>query len=31
MTILLNRDPLVWHGFNVKNADAAVRSGFSGT
>ncbi len=31
MTINLNGHPLVWHGFNVKNADAAVRSGFSGT
>ncbi|MBO0861914.1 MAG: hypothetical protein J2P21_26175 [Chloracidobacterium sp.] len=31
MTVSLNGSPLVWHGFNVKNADAAVRSGFSGT
>ena len=31
MTVSLNGNPLVWHGFNVKNADAAVRSGFSGT
>jgi hypothetical protein len=30
MTISLNGHPLVWHGFNLKNADAAVRSGFSG-
>ncbi len=31
MTVSLNGHPLVWHGFNVKNADAGVRSGFSGT
>ena len=31
MTISLNGHPLVWHGFNVKNADAGVRSGLSGT
>ena len=31
MTVSLNGHPLVWHGFNVKNSDAAVRSGFSGT
>ncbi len=31
VTVSLNGHPLVWHGFNVKNADAAVRSGFSGT
>jgi len=31
MTVSLNGNPLVWHGFNVKNADAGVRSGFSGT
>lgn len=30
-TISLNGSPLVWHGFNLKNADAGVRSGFSGT
>ena len=30
-TLSLNGYPLVWHGFNLKNADAAVRSGFSGT
>jgi hypothetical protein len=27
----LNGHPLVWRSFNVKNADAGVRSGFSGT
>jgi len=31
LTVSLNGHPLVWHSFNVKNADAAVRSGFSGT
>jgi hypothetical protein len=31
MTVSLNGNPLVWHGFNLKNSDAAVRSGFSGT
>ena len=30
-TVSLNGSPLVWHGFNLKNADAGVRSGFSGT
>ncbi len=30
-TISLNGHPLVFHGFNLKNADAGVRSGFSGT
>src|SRR5262249_34796025 len=31
VTVSLNGHPLVWHGFNLKNADAAVRSGLSGT
>jgi rhamnogalacturonan endolyase len=31
LTVSLNGAPLVWHGYNLKNADAAVRSGFSGT
>ncbi|MGD0667236.1 MAG: polysaccharide lyase family protein [Bryobacteraceae bacterium] len=31
MTVSLNGSPLVWHGYNLKNADAGVRSGFSGT
>lgn len=31
LTVTLNGQPLVWPGFNHKNADAAVRSGFSGT
>jgi hypothetical protein len=31
LTVTLNGSPLVWHSFNVKNADAGVRSGFSGT
>lgn len=31
LTVSLNGHPLVWHGFRVKNADAGVRSGFSGT
>ena len=31
MTVSLNGNPLVWPGFNHKNADAGVRSGFSGT
>lgn len=31
MTVSLNGHPVVWHGFNVKNSDAAVRSGLSGT
>jgi hypothetical protein len=31
MTVSLNGNPLVWHGFNLKNSDAGVRSGFSGT
>jgi hypothetical protein len=30
-TISLNGSPLVFHGFHLKNADAGVRSGFSGT
>jgi hypothetical protein len=30
-TVTLNGNPLTWHGFNLKNSDAAVRSGFSGT
>jgi hypothetical protein len=30
-TVTLNGNPLSWHGFNLKNSDAAVRSGFSGT
>lgn len=30
-TISLNGHPLTFHGFNLKNADAGVRSGFSGT
>ncbi len=31
LTVSLNGTPLVWHGFGLKNADAGVRSGFSGT
>ena len=31
MTVSLNGNPLVWHGFGIKNADAQVRSGLSGT
>jgi len=31
LTVSLNGNPLVWHGFNIKNADAGVRSGLSGT
>ncbi len=31
MTVSLNGSPLVWRGFGIKNADAGVRSGFSGT
>jgi hypothetical protein len=31
VTVSLNGHPLVWNGFNLKNADAAVRSGLSGT
>jgi rhamnogalacturonan endolyase len=31
LTVSLNGNPIVWPGFNVKNADADVRSGFSGT
>ena len=31
LVVSLNGSPLTWHGFNLKNADAAVRSGFSGT
>jgi hypothetical protein len=31
LTVTLNGHPLVWHSFNVKNADAGVRSGLSGT
>ena len=31
LTVSLNNHPLVLHSFNVKNADAGVRSGFSGT
>ncbi|HEU5341511.1 polysaccharide lyase family protein [Edaphobacter sp.] len=30
-TFSLNGHPLTWHGFNLKNSDAGVRSGFSGT
>jgi rhamnogalacturonan endolyase len=30
-TVSLNGSPMVFHGFNLKNADAGVRSGFSGT
>jgi hypothetical protein len=29
--VSLNGSPLTFHGFNLKNADAGVRSGFSGT
>ncbi|HWF48475.1 MAG TPA: polysaccharide lyase family protein, partial [Bryobacteraceae bacterium] len=31
LTVSLNGAPLIWHGYNLKNADAGVRSGFSGT
>jgi hypothetical protein len=31
LTVSLNGNHLVWHGFNVKNADADVRTGLSGT
>jgi hypothetical protein len=31
LTASLNGNPLTWHGLGIKNADAAVRSGFSGT
>ena len=31
LTVSLNGHPLTWHSFNVKNSDAAVRSGLSGT
>lgn len=31
VVVSLNGQPLTWPGFNHKNADAAVRSGFSGT
>jgi hypothetical protein len=31
LTVSLNGSSLVWHSFNLKNADAGVRSGFSGT
>jgi hypothetical protein len=31
LTVSLNGNPLTWHGLNLKNADADVRSGFSGT
>jgi len=31
LVVSLNGNPLTWHGFNLKNADAGVRSGFSGT
>jgi hypothetical protein len=31
LTVSLNGNRLLWHGFGVKNADADVRSGFSGT
>ena len=31
LTVSLNGAPLVWHGFGIKNADAQVRSGLSGT
>ncbi len=31
LVVSLNGNPLTWHGFNLKNADAGVRSGLSGT
>jgi len=31
LVVTLNGQPLAWSGYNHKNADAAVRSGFSGT
>ena len=31
LVVNLNGQPLTWFGFNHKNSDAAVRSGFSGT
>lgn len=31
LTMSLNGHPLTWHGYGIKNADAAVRSGFTGT
>lgn len=31
LTVSLNGNPLSWHGFGLKNADADVRSGLSGT
>ena len=31
LVVSLNGNPLTWFGYNHKNADAAVRSGFSGT
>jgi hypothetical protein len=31
LTVSLNGHPLVWHGYKLKNADAGVRSGLSGT
>jgi hypothetical protein len=31
LTASLNGNPITWHGLNLKNADADVRSGFSGT
>jgi hypothetical protein len=31
LTVSLNGVPLTWHGYNLKNADADVRSGLSGT
>lgn len=31
LVVTLNGHPLTWPGYNHKNADAAVRSGFSGT
>ena len=31
MTVALNGHPLSWSSYNVKNSDAAVRSGLSGT
>ena len=31
LTVSLNGRRLTWHGYGIKNADAAVRSGFTGT
>jgi hypothetical protein len=31
LTVSLNGNPITWHGLGLKNADADVRSGFSGT